>query len=533
MPRSRTRPRLPLTTQVILGLLLNLSVVCGVFAAVFILQVRLNPGWLLAGRTGDRLRSVTELMSGDLFQARTEGRVDAEAEILERYREVYDLDFLLFDPRGASLAPTTNAIPPEVLQEVTRPRGESLPRNRQPGLRRLDPAPPPNPAPPSGAGVEPGRESSARPGRGYGAGPGPRFRGPGRTGQRMEPVPPSVLRAGSPPAYWIVMPIPPHGPGPGLMLVLRAPSLWTGGLLFDPRPWLLAGTGALALSILFWLPIVRGITRDVGRMTRQTEEIAAGRFETRLDLRRGDELGRLAEAIDQMAGRLARHVDGQKRFLGDAAHELSTPVARMQTAVAILEARPGQDNTSYLNDLREELDEMAGLINELLAFSRALHGRPVRLQPVALRPLVDRAWAREAGENATFRNDVGPDLEVEADPALLQRAVANLLRNALRYAAAAGPITATARTDGSRVILAIEDVGPGVPPEALPRLFEPFFRPEDSRARELGGAGLGLAIVRTCIDACQGTVSANNLSPCGFSVSLRLNAPPVPTPTNR
>lgn len=518
MPTRLTRPRLPLTAQVILGLLLNLALVGAVAAGVFLLQVRWNPGWLLAGRTGERLRSVAELMAGDLAQARMQGRTDAEPGILARYREVYDLEFFLFEPRGQSVVPLTNALPQEVLQEVSRPRG------RGPGTRRGE-VPSPGPGLPAGPEGASGIDSGPRPARGQGPNPGLRPRGQARPGGRGEALPPSVIRAGSPAAYWIVLPMPAHGPGPALILVVRAPALWTGGLLFDPGPWLLAGSGVLALSLLFWLPIVRGITRDLARMTRRTEEIAAGRFDARLEVRRGDELGRLAEAIDLMAVRLAHHVAGQKRFLGDAAHELSTPVARMQTAVAILEARPGQDNAAYLDDLREELEEMAGLIQELLAFSRALHGRPVHLQPVELHALVDRAWAREASPTASLENAVPPGMRVLADQALLQRAVANLLRNAVRYAGSAGPIQATAAIHEGRVVLSIEDVGPGVPPEALPRLFEPFFRPEDSRARELGGSGLGLAIVRTCVDACQGTVSAANRSPQGFSV--RMSLPPA------
>lgn len=522
MPAARTR--LPLATQVILGLLLNLTVVGAAFFAAFLLQVRWNPGWLLSGRAGERLRSVSELMATDLAQARSEGRAGAEAEVLDRYREVYDLDFLLFEIRGRPVVHGTNAVPPEVLREVTRPRAELPASPRPPGPRRVEAGGTVGPTDLEGNPVGPLPDGDDRPLRG--PGPGGRNRGWARGPLRVTSAPPSVVRAGTPPAYWIILPLPLRGPGPGLVLVVRSPSLWSSGLLLDPRPWLIAGSGALLLSILFWLPIVRGITRDVARMTRQTEEIAAGRFDTRLELRRQDELGRLAEAIDLMASRLAHHVAGQKRFLGDAAHELSTPIARMQTAVAILEARPGQDNASYLQDLREELDEMSALIQELLTFSRALHGRPARLEPVALRPLVDRAWMRESRGGEAFINDVEAGLTVRADAALLQRAVANLLRNALRYAAAAGPIRATARATGDEVALSIEDAGPGVPPEALPRLFEPFFRPEDSRARELGGAGLGLAIVRTCVDACGGTVSAANAQPNGFVVTVSLTRVP-------
>jgi two-component system sensor histidine kinase CpxA len=95
-----------------------------------------------------------------------------------------------------------------------------------------------------------------------------------------------------------------------------------------------------------------------------------------------------------------------------------------------------------------------------------------------------------------------------------------VLRNAVRYAAQGGPIAIRAsRKNGSTIIL-IADQGPGVPPDTLPRLFEPFYRPEVARARHTGGSGLGLAIVKRCIEACKGTVSARLREPQGLEVEI-------------
>lgn len=532
-------PRIPLATKVLLGLVLNLAIVGIAFTSVLVVQIRLNPGWLLAGRTGDRLRAIADMMAGDLSRVAP----GQEAEVVERYHEAYDLDFLLLDGAGRSLAKGTNTVPQSVQQEVLRPRLENPQRN--PGSQRRNAVNPGQPGlSPETAGADTpnaqaprrNRSSPTRDLRPDDAPPAsdenPSLRprsGPPRSGPRAGPVRPTVIRAGDPAAYWILMPLPPPrpGPSPGLVLVLRAPSLWSGGFLLDLKPWVLAGAGALVLSILFWLPIVRGITRDIHRLASRTGDIAAGRFEARPVLARNDELGLLADAVDQMAARLGEHAAGQRRFLGDAAHELTSPLARMQAILAILETRPASDHPAYLKDLGEELDAMAALVNELLAFSRALHGRPVRFESVELRPLVDRAWTREGREGVSLVNEVPAGLRANADPQLLQRAVANLVRNAVRYASHAGPITAQARIHEGSAELAILDVGPGVSPEALPRLFEPFFRPEDSRSRESGGVGLGLAIVRTCLEACQGTVTATNRQPRGFEVRLRL-PPGVP-----
>jgi two-component system sensor histidine kinase CpxA len=105
----------------------------------------------------------------------------------------------------------------------------------------------------------------------------------------------------------------------------------------------------------------------------------------------------------------------------------------------------------------------------------------------------------------------------------LTRAIANLVRNAVKYAGEAGTITITAARKSSHVEIEVRDTGPGVPEHLLDQLFEPFFRPEASRDRDSGGVGLGLAIVKTCVETCQGTVSAANLAPEGFAVKIALN----------
>ncbi len=168
---------------------------------------------------------------------------------------------------------------------------------------------------------------------------------------------------------------------------------------------------------------------------------------------------------------------------------------------------------------------MSALVSELLAFARATHSAPPALQNLSLREIVDRAWQREGEGRAAWEPSVPSDAVVRADPALLQRALANLLRNAVRYAGSAGPVTVDARRAGIGWELRVADVGPGVPEDAIPRLFEPFYRPEPSRSRELGGTGLGLAIAKTCVEACGGTLRAANRTPRGFEVVVLLPPP--------
>jgi two-component system sensor histidine kinase CpxA len=249
--------------------------------------------------------------------------------------------------------------------------------------------------------------------------------------------------------------------------------------------------------------------------------MARGQFDIEVPARRSDELGRLAVAINQLSARLAGYLGGQRRFLGDISHELNTPLARLDVALGILEGQVDDPDRELVADAQDEVRLMSELVAELLAFAKAgMKGQEVRLSPVLLRPVVEAVVAREAsGHDVAI--DVDPALSVEAQPQLLARAAANLVRNAVRYAAQAGPISVSARAAGDEVAIAVRDRGPGVPADTLPRLFEPFFRIEADRDRATGGAGLGLAIVKTCVDACRGRVEARNLSP-GFEVEVRL-----------
>jgi two-component system sensor histidine kinase CpxA len=110
------------------------------------------------------------------------------------------------------------------------------------------------------------------------------------------------------------------------------------------------------------------------------------------------------------------------------------------------------------------------------------------------------------------------------DPDLLLRSISNLIRNAIRYAGEAGPITIRAEHGPGFVKLILEDCGPGIPEAALAQVFDPFYRADPSRSRETGGVGLGMAIVKTCVESCSGTVSCRNRTPSGLEVTLTLKA---------
>ena len=334
------------------------------------------------------------------------------------------------------------------------------------------------------------------------------------------------MRSDDPREYWLLVRLPgePLGTTGPVTLLGRTPSLGISPLMFNPRPWIFCAGGIVLFSILFWIPLARNLTASISNMMRATESIAEGRFDVQVAEAREDELGRLSHAINRMAGRLKDYVTGQKRFLGDAAHELCSPLARMEIALEILEERSGEETLPLVRDVREEVTHMRKLANELLSFSKASLGEThVKLEPVNVAEVIAAALHQEKSDAGLIELAVPGNLCVLGHFELLQRAVANLVRNALRYAGEAGPISITARREDAFVFITVADQGPGVPPDELVKLFDPFYRADPSRTSETGGVGLGLAIVKTCVEACGGVVSAENRDPGGLEICIRLS----------
>ena len=236
-------------------------------------------------------------------------------------------------------------------------------------------------------------------------------------------------------------------------------------------PWLaLAGLG-LVVSALLWLPLVRGITRFIQRLNVAAASIAQGKFDTRVAATRQDELGQLSGSVNSMAAQLGDYVREQRRITADVAHELCSPIARMQLALGIVEQRASPEQTDYLRRLDRELQHMARLVEEVLAFSKAetLPEREVA-EEVCLAELVAEVLRREAPD-LVVTVDVG-SIKLRTLREALDRALGNVVRNAVRHAER---VQINATIAGDRIQLIVCDRGPGVAPEALPHLFEPFL----------------------------------------------------------
>lgn len=482
------RMRIPLFGKVLFWFVLNLLVIAALVYAFARAQFQIGLEWLLAGESGHRLEAMAEVITGDL----RERPVEQWGEVLARYEAAHQVTVALFRNDGRQIAGTALDVPPDVGQKLRDRRGPPAERERDGG----------RPAP-----------------------------GHGESQLKRGPPPARVdffIRAGTPARYWAGIHIgvthaDAADPRP-VTLVLVGETITGGGLFVPPRPWLTLIGVALLVSAIVWLPLIAGITRAIRRLNNAARTIADGRFDVRLPARGRDELGELAASVNTMAERLAAMVDSQRRFTADVAHELCSPIARMQRAVGVVEQRANAEISPYVAKLEQELQHMAKLVEEVLSFAKSTTPPSfANAERVDVAELIREVQNREAAE-ADLCVDVPPGLVLQTLREPLDRAIANVLRNAVRYAGHAGAIELTARNAGTDVEIAVRDHGPGVPAESLEKLFEPFYRPDLARDRRTGGAGLGLAIVKRCVELCGGAVRAELPEGGGMRVVLRVPA---------
>jgi signal transduction histidine kinase len=222
-----------------------------------------------------------------------------------------------------------------------------------------------------------------------------------------------------------------------------------------------------------------------------------------------------------MLDRLAAARERQRSFVADAAHELRTPLASMRAQVEVAE-RLGEGGTLPA-DLLSDLDRLSRLIEDLLLLARADADTrpPARLHPVPGRALLAEVAAAYAGARVPVRVAPGPEASVLAEESELHRAVDNLVANAVRHADSA--VELALDVEGEDVVLAVRDDGPGIAEADRERVFERFTRLDDARARDFGGTGLGLPIVRELVRRAGGEVAlTDGVPPWRLQAVLRI-----------
>jgi two-component system, OmpR family, sensor histidine kinase MprB len=309
-------------------------------------------------------------------------------------------------------------------------------------------------------------------------------------------------------------------PGPGAVLTVF-PLEPTHHALDRIRFWIvLIGGIGIAIAAALAAFVAAAALTPIRRLTAAAENVTAtGNLSERVQVSGDDELGRLATRFNAMLEALQESVGRQRRLVADASHELRTPLTAARTNVDLVREGklPEQEVGRALDEASIELDSLTSLVSDLVELARG-EERKLRVESVSLDDLVassvERAQAR--APHATFVTSLTPT-QVRVDPVLMERAISNLLDNAIKYSPPGAPIEVSVR--GGQVMVA--DRGPGVAEEDLPRIFDRFYRAAGARSKP--GAGLGLAIVREAAEAHGGKATVES-SAGGARFTLTLPA---------
>lgn len=291
----------------------------------------------------------------------------------------------------------------------------------------------------------------------------------------------------------------------------------------------------ISAAICWWL--ARHISGPVTKLQAIARTFASGHLDARVDeqfCRRRDEIGVLAQDFNQMATGLQAQIASKEMLLRDISHELRSPMARLRVALGLAQRDDGRLDVQ-LERMERDIERLDMLIGEILQLSRLSGGEPTfARRPVELGHLVDEvvddAHFEASAVGKFISRSTISGLSALGNFELLRRSVDNVIRNAIRFTPVGSKVEVSTRiTDGSAIV-AVRDHGPGVSECDLPRIFEAFYRVGDSRARESGGVGLGLAITARIMALHGGLARAQNAADGGLIVELcfpRLDSRPI------
>ena len=293
---------------------------------------------------------------------------------------------------------------------------------------------------------------------------------------------------------------------------------------------LTAGPAALLLSAALAYGLARKALAPVDRIRRSADAITADRLDQRLTVANpDDELGRLAQTINAMIGRLERSFTEIRRFTADASHELRTPltVLRTEVEVALGKSLTIAEHEQRLGSILEELVRMSRLTDQLLTLSRRDAGvEHFDIAPLDLHSLVAgvveamRPLAEVKGVSLQI-DGVGSN-QMSGDEGRLRQIFINLLDNALKYTSAGGTVTVRLGQRDDFNVVVVEDTGIGIPAEHLPRVFDRFYRVDKARSRSEGGTGLGLSIVQSIVKTHGGAIEISSTFGVGTVCTVML-----------
>jgi two-component system sensor histidine kinase CpxA len=321
----------------------------------------------------------------------------------------------------------------------------------------------------------------------------------------------------------------PDGTAYTVLLVPRRPSIF-GALSLPGISARILGIALVVSAFASWW-LARHLSAPIRRMQEGARALAGESLDVRVSAGledRKDELAVLARDFDAMADRLRANRGALTQLLRDISHELRSPLARMRLALG-LARQPSADTPRQLDRMDREIERLDALISQVLKLAR-LNGTdmPFEREAVDVDEVIDEV-VRDAEFEGTAKGcrvqtHGATGSVVSGSRELLRSAIENVLRNAVRYSPQGAPVEVAVERSAAGLTIAIRDRGPGVPEAELERIFEPFYRVAESRDRDTGGEGIGLAITSQVMKAHGGTARAENRAGGGFEVRLNLPA---------
>lgn len=297
------------------------------------------------------------------------------------------------------------------------------------------------------------------------------------------------------------------------------------------RILLVVGSVSLAGAVLMGLLLSDSIVKPISRVVELTRKISDGDYATRFDEGVGTrELSELTRAVNQMAEALEEQEILRKRLTSDVTHELRTPVANISSYMEMMLDGTLEPTPERLQSCYGELQRLSGLISDLERLRQEENENLVlnrsAVDLLELSKAVMGTFESQLREKGLDGQVTGATAVVSADRERIQQVITNLVSNAVKYSTDGGFVRVTVEDTGSSGVIRVEDGGIGIPKEDLKRIFERFYRTDKSRNRKTGGAGIGLAIVKTIVQAHVGTVTAESEEGRGstFVVTLPKNA---------
>jgi heavy metal sensor kinase len=302
--------------------------------------------------------------------------------------------------------------------------------------------------------------------------------------------------------------------------------------LLKALAWLIP-TGVLLAGVASWFMAGKAL-QPVAALGKAAGEIAVSSLDRRLPVRgTNDELDQLAGKFNDTLARLENAVGEMKQFTASISHELRTPLAvlRGEAEVALMQANSTEQYRRVLASQLEEFEKLSRMINQLLTLARAESGEvAIAHEPVNISTMTQEVAEQlepvAASKDVSLSWDCNPDVTLRGDASWIERIILNLADNAIKFTQPGGHVWITVSTNGADAILEIADDGVGIAPEAVPHIFERFYRTDPSRANRADGAGLGLSLVKWAVDQHHGSIHVDSSPGRGTHVTVTLPAAP-------